>query len=312
MSHPRSVAFLSASCMQPGASNEREDSWEHELEFMPLRAACHRSGIELVTVLWDDPELDAERIGSFDAFVIGTTWDYTSQAETFLARLERIAALRPLLNPLPVLRWNLTKTYLVDLEREGAPIVPTLWRERADASTISAAFDELGTDELVVKPEVGASAWRQARVRRGTTLPPAEELPPGRTMIQPFLPAAASEGEYSFVYFEGAFSHCARKIPAAGDYRVQSMFGAREEVHQPARDELELTRRVLDAATRVTGHPLFQARVDMLRGLDGELALMELELIEPYLYPEQGPKLGEAFADALVRRLGPDRPPSKA
>jgi len=41
----------------------------------------------------------------------------------------------------------------------------------------------------------------------------------------------------------------------------------------------------------------------MLRQPDGNLALMELELIEPYLYPEQGPGMGERFADALVRLL---------
>ena len=41
----------------------------------------------------------------------------------------------------------------------------------------------------------------------------------------------------------------------------------------------------------------------MLRGLDGELAVMELELIEPYLYPEQNPNLGPVFAGALVKLL---------
>ena len=42
----------------------------------------------------------------------------------------------------------------------------------------------------------------------------------------------------------------------------------------------------------------------MLPGLDGELLVMELELVEPYLYPEQGPELGARFGEALARRLG--------
>ena len=42
----------------------------------------------------------------------------------------------------------------------------------------------------------------------------------------------------------------------------------------------------------------------MVRGLDGELALMELELVEPYLYPEQGPDLGAPFAERLLELLG--------
>lgn len=300
---PRRVAFLSAACMQAGHAEERADAWEHERELAPLRTACARRGIELATLVWDDPGLDADRIASFAAFVIGTTWDYTQRPAAFLAALERFAAHGPVLNPLPCVRWNLRKTYLRDLAERGAPVVPTVFREHADRATIEAAFDELDADELVVKPEVGAGAWRQARVRRGAPLPSAAELPPERTLIQPFLPAAATEGEYSFVFFDGTFSHCARKIPAAGDYRVQSLFGAREEVHEPTAHELGLARDVLQAASEITGERLFLARVDMLRGRDGEPALMELELIEPYLYPDQGPGLGEAFATALERRL---------
>jgi hypothetical protein len=48
--------------------------------------------------------------------------------------------------------------------------------------------------------------------------------------------------------------------------------------------------------------PLY-GRVDMLRGPDGRLLLMELELIEPYLYPLEGPELGTMMACAVARRL---------
>ena len=41
----------------------------------------------------------------------------------------------------------------------------------------------------------------------------------------------------------------------------------------------------------------------MLRGNDGKLLLMELELIEPYLYPQEGPGVGRMMADALMKRL---------
>lgn len=178
-------------------------------------------------------------------------------------------------------------------------MVPTLWRDCADERTIARAFDELGVDEIVVKPVVGASAWRQAKLKRKDTLPGPDELPPDHAMIQPYLHAAANEGEFSFLYFDRHFSHCARKIPRDGDYRVQSMYGGREEAYHPSAAELQSAERVLSAVE----HPLLYARVDMMRGLDGELALMELELIEPYLYPDQGPGMGESFARALMRYL---------
>lgn len=286
------VAFLSAACMLKDNPEARKDYWEYELEMSALAPACLAAGIELTTRIWDDPDFDASL---YDAAVIGTCWDYMQKPEVFEAALTGIAAKTRLLNPLEIYRWNQRKTYLKQLASRGAPMIPTLWADRADAATIATAFDTLGSDDIIVKPVVGGGAWRQARIRRGEDLPAAEMLPIAQCMIQPFLPAVSEEGEYAFLFFGREFSHCARKVPAKGDYRVQSEFGGREEIHTPSADELALARSVLEC---VDGDLLY-ARVDMLRGLDGKLALIELELIEPYLYPEQGPDMGLAFARAL-------------
>ena len=48
--------------------------------------------------------------------------------------------------------------------------------------------------------------------------------------------------------------------------------------------------------------PLY-ARIDMVRGLDGVLAVIEAELIEPYLYPLQGPEFGTRLAKAVLARI---------
>jgi hypothetical protein len=40
-----------------------------------------------------------------------------------------------------------------------------------------------------------------------------------------------------------------------------------------------------------------------VRGLNGGLVVMELEIIEPYLYPEQGPDMGAVFVEALKDKL---------
>lgn len=290
------IAFLTAACMFRDHPDARADHFEYELEIGALTPACAAAGIELVPVIWDDPGFDPAR---FDAVVVGTCWDYMEKPDAFMAVLERIDRATRLFNPLGMIRWNSRKTYLKELADRGAPTIPTVWADRADAATIAGAFDTLGSADIVVKPVLGAGAWRQARIRRGEALPAADALPPAECMIQPFLPAVAEEGEYAFLFFGGEFSHCARKIPAGGDYRVQSEYGGREEVHHPSGQELALARSVLD---RIDGDPLY-ARVDMLRGLDGQLALIEIELIEPYLYPEQGPEMGEIFAAALGRML---------
>jgi glutathione synthase/RimK-type ligase-like ATP-grasp enzyme len=286
------VAFLSAACMLRDNPEARKDYWEHDLEISAIAPACLAVGIELTTHIWDDPAFDPSR---YDAAVIGTCWDYMQKHGAFEAALQAIAGQTRLLNPFEIYRWNQRKTYLKDLAARGAPMIPTVWADRADAETIAAAFDTLGSDDIIVKPVLGAGAWRQARIRRGETLPDPENLPIAECMIQPFLPAVSDEGEYAFLFFGREFSHCARKVPARGDYRVQSEYGGREEIHHPGEDELALARSVLAC---VEGDLLY-ARVDMLRGLDGQLALIELELIEPYLYPEQGPDMGAAFARAL-------------
>ncbi len=291
------TAFLTAACMFRDHPDARLDYFEYEHEIGALQPACSEAGIDLIPVIWDAPDYDPSE---YDAVMVGTCWDYMEKPDAFMAMLERTDAATRLLNPLDLMRWNMRKTYLKDLAQRGAPMIPTVWEDQADAATIASAFEELGADDIVVKPVLGAGAWRQARIRKGEVLPPAEKLPPAACMIQPFLPAVSEEGEFAFLFFGGEFSHCARKIPAKGDYRVQSEYGGHEEIHHPSEHELELARAVLDC---LPGKPLY-ARVDMLRGLDGELALIECELIEPYLYPEQGPQMGEVFARALGRMLG--------
>ena len=282
--------------MQPESPERREDWFEHDLQQRALQPACQQAGIDLQTVLWDRDDWSPE---DFKAVVIGTVWDYTNRPQEFLARLAEIAERTLLLNSLRSVLWNYDKHYLQDLERAGIPVVPTHWADSAAFALVQPAFDAFQTDELVVKPVVGAGAWRQARVRRDRAWPESQALPPGACMVQPYLPAVASEGEFSLIYFGKEFSHCALKRPKTGDYRVQSMFGATEIAHVPPAADLALAQRILN---EIADPPLY-ARVDLVRSLNGELALMELELIEPYLYPEQGPGMGERFSQALLDRI---------
>ena len=237
--------------------------------------------------------------------MIGTVWDYPPKLAAFLNTLQALHAQAPVYNPPAVVRWNIEKRYLADLAEAGAPSIATVWADTADEASIQPAFHALDAETLVVKPLVGGGAWRQAVVTRGEPLTAPQDLPPAACLIQPFLPSVPEEGEYSFVFFGGRFSHALQKLPKPGDYRVQSIFGAREIVHQPRPGELDQCRAVLDAAAQITGEAdLLYARVDMVRGLDGRLALMELEIIEPYLYPQQGPDMGEVFVAALRDKLG--------
>jgi hypothetical protein len=152
---------------------------------------------------------------------------------------------------------------------------------------------------VVVKRQVGAGAEGQSIFRRADALDPNWSMSRA-AMIQPFQPAIQSEGEYSFVFVDGKFSHCTLKRAASGDYRIQSLYGGTEMKVEPSDQDKRSASWIVELLPLPT--PLY-ARIDMVRGNEGQLLLMEAELIEPYLYPEQGPELGPRMANGIEKRL---------
>lgn len=298
------IAYLTSPDMVPGAPGVREDLFELELQLGALVPACRARGLDLELRIWDDPSLlwSVEN-GLYDAVVVGTPWDYTARLDRFFGVLQALGGRVPVLNPLAVIRWNSHKSYLAELERAGVAVVPTVWVDRVDGAAVERAREALGGGRLVAKPVVGACAVRQARIEPGAPLPSEDLLPPAGAMIQPYLSAIETEGELSLIYCGGVFSHALRKCPRPGDYRVQSVYGGREQIHTPTGTERKVARAVLEAVPGTRPEELLLARVDLVRDDAGELRLMELELIEPYLYPQQGPGLGTHFAAALVRMV---------
>jgi hypothetical protein len=238
----------------------------------------------------------------YDYVIVRSPWDYQEDPDGFMAVLETIDRSRAVLvNPLPVIRWNIDKRYLRELEDEGARIVPTQWTSGLDAAAVEAAFAHFGVDELIVKPTVSANADDTFRIPRPVATAFVEEHAPrfaGRpSMLQPFLAAILGEGEFSLFYFAGEFSHCILKTPKAQDFRVQEEHGGRLRlVKGPEEALLAAGRGVLESI----GDTLLYARLDFVRD-DGEFLLMEAELIEPSLYFNMDPDSPERFAGALHR-----------
>jgi hypothetical protein len=119
-------------------------------------------------------------------------------------------------------------------------------------------------------------------------------------MIQPFLPAIQREGELSFIFVAGRFSHALTKQAPAGEYRIQSLYGGIETALEPIPADRAAAEAVM-ALLPFAQAPLY-ARIDMIRLDSRELAVIEAELIEPYLYPLQGPGFGAMLAEAMLRQ----------
>ena len=290
------IAFLACATTLPGAQARREDAFEHDLMVANLEPAFAKAGLELRVIDWEAP---LEAFDGIDLAMLGTVWNYQDRAADFLAKLDALAARGIVVcNTSDVVRWNITKTYLRELGEGGAPTIPTLWRESVTSKGALEAMDVFETDRIVVKRQIGAGAEGQELLRR-SSLPGPDWNFGHPAMLQPYLPAIAEQGELSFIMVDGELSHAVRKLPADGEYRIQSLYGGREVDHEASPEEAQAARAIIAALPFET--PLY-ARIDMLQS-DDDLLLMEAELIEPYLYPEQGPQLGERLAAAIVKRL---------
>ncbi len=300
----KKIAILASDDMLPGAKTPRLDQFELKEQMAKITAAFAQKDLQAVLKPWRNISETAE---DYAAVLPLFVWDYFSgNKDVFLAEMARTDQKTHLFNNYETLFWNSDKRYLDALGHAGAPVIPTIMLETVTQTGLSKAIDTLGAEKVVIKPIIGGGAWRQALYEQGSPLPDRRELPPEGALIQPFLPSVQEEGEYSFLYFGGSFSHAVLKQPKSGDYRIQSIYGGKETPFQPDTDDRQTARSILDTLDFI---PLY-ARVDLLRGLDGQLKLIELEVIEPYLYLSHSPGEGaenkgaQKLTDALLKRLG--------
>ena len=252
----------------------------------PLFADLRSLGVDARAVVWSDPAADWSK---FDLVVIRSCWDYHLRADEFRRWIGSLR--RPLFNPPDIVRWNMHKSYLVDLQEKRVRIPRTqILRE---AGTID--FE----GSIIVKPAVSASAYETHRfgrardaVRTITRL-----IRNGDVVVQEFVPEIVADGEWSLVFIDREFSHAVRKAPGSGDFRVQVELGGSAD---PAAAPAELVDEARAILAKVEGDLLY-ARVDLVARIQGVM-LMELELIEPHLFLASAPGSARRFAEAIVRR----------
>jgi hypothetical protein len=73
-------------------------------------------GWQVSTLSWRQT---ARPWGDFELVIIRSTWDYQNDVPAFLETLEHINTETLLANRLALVRWNLSKTYMRDLQQRG-------------------------------------------------------------------------------------------------------------------------------------------------------------------------------------------------
>lgn len=239
----------------------------------PLLGAFRDAGWDPRPTVWSGPIPGAELA------IIRSCWDYTERVGDFLAAVEAIGERMPLWNPAATVRWNADKRYLLELAGRGVVVPTSTVTEPGDPRTLRDVTRELGSDDLVLKPVVGASGQGVTRLAAGDELAWHIATAAQPMLVQEFVPAVVAEGEWSLIWFHGGYSHAVRKRARPGEFRVQEEHGGTVESADPGPGIVEAAARALAAVP----HPWHYARVDgVVR--EGEFLVMEVELIEPQLF----------------------------
>lgn len=262
---------------------------------LPLADALRAAGLDPVAEVWTDPSVDWS---AYDAVLLRSVWDYHLRYDEFtewIALVDKGGV--PLFNDADLVRWNGDKRYLLDLRERGVAIVPSQVAAGACLREVVAGLDG---QEIVIKPTVSATARYTIRGVAGSAeLDRAlDDLPDAVYLVQPFQPEIQTDGEWSLMFVDGEFTHAVVKRPAAGDYRVQEEYGG----HATLTEAPPAVREAAQAALAAVPTPVY-ARVDGVVTNDRFL-LMELELIEPYLFLPHSEEATQKLAVAVAQRLG--------
>jgi len=240
--------------------------------------------------VWNDPTVDWS---GHDLIVLRSTWDYPYDLEGFRLWVRSSPVAVHLVNTPTLVLANLHKGYLADL---GDLAVPTV----VVPAGMTLDLRRLRWQTSVVKPAVGSRGVGAVRAAAQADLDALTLAPVGAVdaVVQPYLDDIEHRGEVSVVCIGGEPTHAVRKLPAPGEFRIHEHWGGTVEHVDPHPDDLAVARAALGTLRTTPAY----ARVDLLH--DGTRPrVVELELVEPYLWLEMAPHAADLLADELVRRV---------
>lgn len=256
-------------------------------------------GLDVEQVVWNDPVVKWER---YQKAIVKSPWDYHEFFSEFSSWLDKMDTLGiTLLNPSEIIRTNSDKHYMKDIADSGLGTVPSRFLEKGTRPKLWDYFTELKTEKLVVKPCISASA-KNTFVVSPENLGESEDslhtfLQTESFLVQPFVEEIRN-GELSFIFLGGKYSHSVLKLPKAGDFRVQHFHGGTIRVFEPSQEQIHVAWRYVDQFAK----GCLYARVDGLM-INNSFQLMELELIEPYLFLDTSEGAYQRYYESLIRLI---------
>lgn len=293
------ITILTEACyVNPIERDEYVDNvlLEDELIITQLEA----KGLKVHRTNWDNPDFD---FTTTKYVLFRAIWDYFDRFPEFSKWLEEVQQKTQLINPAEQIVWNMDKHYMQDLEDAGINIVKTYFVEIGDKRTLKEVIAASGWEHVILKPAVSGGARHTYKIKPGESdqhEPVFKELIAEESMlIQPFINSIMEKGEVSFMVFGGKYSHAVLKKAKAGDFRVQDDHGGTVHPYEASVEEIEFVQNVMAKCKTVSVY----GRVDVTWDNDDQLALVELEIIEPELWFRESENSSKMLADAVMEYI---------
>lgn len=259
-----------------------------------------QEGLAITEEKWTDENVNW---ANYSHAILKSPWDYFDKFPQFISWLTKLEKLRiKLLNPYEIIRWNSDKHYLSNIQKEGLLVTPTHFCEKNTLPELATYFQIFEAKELVIKPTVSGGSKNTFRFSKHNVTEIEvlvhHLLKEEAFMIQPFLQEIEAEGEWSFLFFNGEYSHSLLKKAKSGDFRVQHYLGGSIHPQSPSEEQITVAKQYV---TLFAKNCLY-ARVDGVY-VNGAFNLMELELIEPFLFLFTHPQAYENYSKALKSML---------
>ena len=255
--------------------------------------ALKEKNLSVVKKDWNDSIFDWETTRSI---LFRSTWDYFDKFELFKKWFNKTKNKCLMINSTETIEWNIDKHYLLDLQEHQIPIPNSEFIKRGSSIDLSLLMQKKNWNEIVVKPTISGAAKNTYRLKEEEIIqfgPTWEKLIYREDFIvQEFQNNVISEGEVAMIVIGGKFTHAVLKKAKEGDFRVQDDFGGSIAIYNPSEEMVKLAEKCTRILTPIPSY----ARVDIIWDNLRELAVSELELIEPELWFRLNPNAAQKLA----------------
>lgn len=262
-----------------------------------LAEALKKHGLKVTRTNWDNPEFNWSKT---KYAIFRTPWDYFNRYAEFSQWLKKTSKQTLFINSIDIIKWNIDKHYMLELEKAGIRIPQTIFVEPGDTRSLAEITEHLKWNEFILKPAISGGAWHTYRLNSGSITEHESiygELIKDKSMlIQEYQNSITGKGEVSYMLFGGKFTHAVLKKAKADDYRVQDDYGGTVHDYSPTQDEIEFAEMVVKYSK--PGIPY--ARVDVMWDNSNKLVVGELELFEPELWFRRNPPGADLFAEIIL------------